>query len=244
VSGDGSVNYLTETALRAIPTQPNFYMDEQASASLVVQVFDRGLPAAAGTPVAMFGAPSTTAFTAATTGPGGGCAFPYTAPADGSIEVFIFVPGANPQPPAQVITQTTTYMTVRALPLDDDIGQLEPNFENVYRNVLAKWHALAPCMDNWLRLDDEEQVRAYAPVLLRLTAPESFESFRYMPVTRDMTQGERTLLYAFLGEEKGAQPAAEAAPEGRTAAEHESLGAAAGGGRVDYHALSRKLRNH
>jgi hypothetical protein len=35
-------------------------------------------------------------------------------------------------------------------------------------------------------------------VLRRLTDNANFEAFRFMPVTRDMTAGERALLYAFL----------------------------------------------
>ena len=34
--------------------------------------------------------------------------------------------------------------------------------DNVYGYVLANWHALAPCMDNWLNLGNEAQVIAYA----------------------------------------------------------------------------------
>jgi hypothetical protein len=42
------------------------------------------------------------------------------------------------------------------------------------------------------------QVRAKAALLKRLTDPANFESFLFMPVTRDMTRGERDLLYKFL----------------------------------------------
>ena len=35
-------------------------------------------------------------------------------------------------------------------------------------------------------------------MIKRLTDPAHFEDFRFMPVTRDMTAGERTLLYKFL----------------------------------------------
>ena len=57
---------------------------------------------------------------------------------------------------------------------------------------------MATRMDNWLRLDDPAQVKAYAGVLKKLTDPSNFEAFRFMPVTRDMTQGERTLFWNFL----------------------------------------------
>ncbi|MEA3046662.1 MAG: hypothetical protein QOJ53_994, partial [Sphingomonadales bacterium] len=82
---------------------------------------------------------------------------------------------------------------------DADTAALDPTWDNVYRAVLSKWHALAPCMDNWLDLGNEAQVRAYAPLLRTLTDPADFEAFRFMPVTRDMTAGERALLYNFLG---------------------------------------------
>ena len=58
-------------------------------------------------------------------------------------------------------------------------------------------------LDNWLKLDDSAQVLAYAAIVKRLTDPANFESFRFMPVTRDMSRGERTLLYNFLNTAPG-----------------------------------------
>jgi len=76
--------------------------------------------------------------------------------------------------------------------------------------VLANWNAMAPCMDNWLMLDNPAQVKAHAHVLKRLTDPANFESLRFMPVTRDMSMGQRALLYRFLdatpGGTAGKQP--------------------------------------
>jgi hypothetical protein len=57
---------------------------------------------------------------------------------------------------------------------------------------------MAPCIDNWLRLNDPAQIKSFAPMLKKLTDPAAFENFRYMPVTRDLTAGARTLLYKFL----------------------------------------------
>jgi hypothetical protein len=68
----------------------------------------------------------------------------------------------------------------------------------VFANVLANWNAMAPCMDNWLDLADPDQVKAFGASLKRHTDPANFESYVYMPVTRDMTVGQRALLYAFL----------------------------------------------
>jgi hypothetical protein len=53
-------------------------------------------------------------------------------------------------------------------------------------------------MDNWPPLEDEAQIKFRANLLKCLTDPGRFEEVRYMPVTRDMTAGERTLLYKFL----------------------------------------------
>jgi hypothetical protein len=212
--------YLAETALRAIPTQPNLYIDEQQNVTTNVQVFDRGVPAGAGVQVSMVGAPSATVLSVAKTDAKGVATLAYQGPVYGAVEGFVLLPGDNPALPSSIDPQVTTYMYIRSLSLDDTIGELAPSWENVYTHVLAKWHALAPCMDNWLDLGSEAQVKAYAPVLARLTDPAAFENFRYMPVTRDMTQGERILLYNFLGVTPPAPPlraalaseAAEAAP--------------------------------
>jgi hypothetical protein len=53
-------------------------------------------------------------------------------------------------------------------------------------------------MDNWLRLDDPVQVKSCAALLRRLTDPAHFEDYLFMPVTRDMTAGERRLLWKYL----------------------------------------------
>jgi len=57
---------------------------------------------------------------------------------------------------------------------------------------------MAPCMDNWLQLNDPVQVKTHAAAIKRLTDPAAIETYRFMPVTRDMSAGERTLLYKFL----------------------------------------------
>jgi hypothetical protein len=53
-------------------------------------------------------------------------------------------------------------------------------------------------MDSWLDLKDPNQIKAYAPIIKRLTDPASFEHYRYMPIVRDLSPGQRTLLYKFL----------------------------------------------
>ncbi len=44
----------------------------------------------------------------------------------------------------------------------------------------------------------QEALLAYAHILKALTDLSAFEDYRFMPVTRDMSQGMRTLLYKYL----------------------------------------------
>ena len=71
-------------------------------------------------------------------------------------------------------------------------------------------------MDNWLRLDDPAQVKAYAALLKLLTNSANFEHFRFMPVTRDMSADERTLLLKFLDAPDDATAAKPVTPQTRS----------------------------
>jgi hypothetical protein len=208
---DGSV-LLAETALRAVPTMPNIYLDEGNKTTLPVQVLDRGKPAAAGITVTMTNPDSATA--ASVTGQTdaqGIVTFPISG-TTGEIEGFVLTPGQGAPAPQQIDPQSTTYVYVRTLPADANIAALEPTWDNVQHYVLRNWQAMAPCMDNWLDLGNPDQVKSFAPMLHKLTAKESFEAFRFMPVTRDMTAGQRTLLYAFLDGTRPLALAAKAPP--------------------------------
>ncbi|MDB5581520.1 MAG: hypothetical protein JWR80_6696 [Bradyrhizobium sp.] len=192
---------LAEQALRAIPLEPNFYVDQGDTAQAQVRVYDRGAPVGAGIQVTMaeLGSLENNPPTATTDGDGI-ATFPLKTSVP-AVVGLIFQPGANPVlpiTPANFDPQIFTYMYLRVLPADDQFATMEPSWKNVHDNVLSYWEAMAPCMDNWLRLGDEAQVRAYAEVIKKLTDPDYFERFRYMPVTRDLTRGQRTLLYNFL----------------------------------------------
>lgn len=205
VQADGTV-LLTELPLRALPTTPNLYRDQEIGGvtTTTFQVYDRGQPAAEGITVNIYPI-------SADGGSITGAPVPVTTDANGVITydvqisdpgVSAFVPSCYPTDvPVQcqgIDTQVNPYMYVRVHPADADIATLSPTWDNVYCKVLSNWNAMAPCMDNWLRLDDPKQIKAYASVLKRLTDPANFEDFRFMPVTRDMTPGQRALLYAFL----------------------------------------------
>ena len=223
----GGTPLLAELALRAIPATPNLYLDQGESVTAAFQVYDRGRPAASIVPVSLFktdasgGNPANPAHV--TTDANGVLSIPLTAASDG-IAAFVPSLSAADQPTNGIDPQVNTYMYVRMRPADAALAALEPTWNNVYVNVLANWNAMAPCMDNWLKLDDPAQVKAYALILKRLTHPANFEDFRFMPVTRDMSAGQRTLLYKFLDalhdehDEKGPKPAAQE-PHGRSFAE-------------------------
>jgi hypothetical protein len=87
------------------------------------------------------------------------------------------------------------FTATRVTSADEVIAAMEPTWGNVYKNVLIDWHALAPCMDNWLNLDDEEQLRSMAGIVKVLPSRDAFDRYRYMPVTRGMSAGQRTLLH-------------------------------------------------
>ena len=198
---DGTV-LLSESggALRAIPGDPNLYIDEGETVTSRVQLLDRGKPAGAGIQVTLglVGA-STPAVQTAMTDGDGVATFDFSG-ATGNVEAYVLMTGDHPviPTPDQLNPQVYNYMYVRTLGADRAKAQLPPTWENVYANVLINWHAMAPCMDNWLDLGDPDQVRNYGSLLKRLTAKDYFEGYRYMPVTRDLTAGERTLLYRFL----------------------------------------------
>jgi hypothetical protein len=194
---DGTV-LLAEAALRAIPAMPNTYLDQDDTTDLEVLVLNRGRPADAGIPVIMADPNSSTAASVVrATNAQGIATFPL-AGTTGQVEGFVFAAGQGASVPEGVDPQSTTYVFIRTLPADDDIAHLPPTWDNVHRFVLRNWQAMAPCMDNWLDLGNPDQIRSFAPVLRRLTDKANFEAFRFMPVTRDMTAGQRALLYAFL----------------------------------------------
>jgi hypothetical protein len=195
---DGTV-LLADAAMRAIPATPNTYLDQGETTDLDVLVLDRGRPAGAGIPVVMANLNSSTTASVTRATDAQGIATFTLAGISGQVESFVLVPGEGAPLPQGVDPQTTTYVFVRTLPADDDIAQLAPTWDNVHRYVLRDWEAMAPCTDNWLNLGDPDQMKSFAPMLRRLTDRANFEWFRFMPVTRDMTAGQRSLLYAFLG---------------------------------------------
>lgn len=203
----GNVQFAEET-WRVVPFDPNFYTHEGQPATAKVRLYKNGRPSDAGVTVVMSvmtpsGCPGAPHVGVKTDGAGWA---EFTLPTSpGSVTGYVFRAQPNPNRPpinpggfGAFDPMIWTYMYHRILPADADIAAMEPTWENVHGHVLANWQAMAPCMDNWLDLGDEQQMKAYAGIVKKLTDPANFEAFRYMPVTRDLTEGQRSLLWRFL----------------------------------------------
>jgi hypothetical protein len=214
--GDGGgTTYLTEQALRAIPCDPNLYINAGDTPTTKVLVLNKGVPAGSGVNVAMeLDSPSVAQSTTVSTDSDSMAVFDVQG-AQGQVQGFVLQP--DPDGSAGAINpQATTYMYIRTLADPGPFqGPTPPaaTWDNVYNFCLANWNAMAPCMDNWLDLKSEAEVKAYAPIIKKLTDPNNFESYRFMPVTRDMTPGERDLLYRFLDGDQAKPTALKALPE-------------------------------
>jgi hypothetical protein len=192
---------LEEEAFRAVPLEPNLYLEQSKSAQVSFQVYEHGQAVGAGISlqVNQMSADGSSIVSSSQLTTGGDGQVHVSLPAKDP-GITAYVPSFTPAdaPSSGLKTQLNTYMYVRVLPANESIAALAPTWPNVYKYVLANWNAMAPCMDNWLRLDDPAQMRAYATIVKRLTSPANFESFRFMPITRDMSAGMRSLLYRWL----------------------------------------------
>jgi hypothetical protein len=194
---------LEEEAIRALPHAPNFYLDQGDPSEAYFHVYQHGVSAGSGVSFRlnqMSADGSTVESTIPMITDATGVAKVSLSAAKPGITAYVpsFTPAEVPAPPNGLSTQINTYMYVRVLPADPNIAALPPTWPNVYAYVLSNWNAMAPCMDNWLRLDDPAQIREYTAILKRLTARSAFEHYRFMPITRDMSAGMRSLLYAWL----------------------------------------------
>lgn len=187
-----------EQPLRAIATLGNLYTEQNLPTTLGVQLYNRGVKGGAGVQINVSCLDGNVTFDQTFTTDGSGMIFVTLDTSKGNVYGLTFNPGRSTAIGQNFNTLTDTYAYVRVLPADAQLATMPPTWDNVFNNVLANWKAMAPCMDNWLDLEDEAQVRAYGPLIKRLTDRTAFEQFRYMPITRDLTPGMRTLLYKFL----------------------------------------------
>ncbi len=212
-SADGSV-LLTEQPLTVVADPPNVYLEEGGEARVTLRALLRGRTPGAPVSVTLVEDTGSLPVIDVETDSDGTVAVSIESGPPGSW-TRILVPWQGQQPPLPpgLDTDQSEYVVLRTLPADDDIAALEPTFDNVHQFVLRDWEALAPCMDNWLLLGDEQQCRTYARLIRRLTSQDRFDGYGYMPVTRDLTRGQRTLLHRWCDAVTGDAPVRpEAAP--------------------------------
>jgi len=192
-SSDGSKTYLHEIPLRAIPDVPNKYLNANQTGQVKVQVYNKGIPVGAGVTVTaeleyIYKTGTKGATVSATTDSTGIVAF-NVGSSTGCVQGFLLKVDPFDMAWNQVRVLPENYLTAE---------QQVPTWNNVYEHILKSWKAMAPCMDNWLDLADENQVLTYADKIKSLTDPNNFEMFLFMPVTRDMPDWQRLMLYNFL----------------------------------------------
>ena len=210
---DGSA-LLTEQPLTVVADPPNVYVDENGEARVSLRALLRGRPPGAPVSVTLVDDSGTLPVIDVETGGDGTVTVPIESGPPGSwTRILVPWQGQQPPLPGGLDTDLNEYVFIRTLPLDGDIADLEPTWANVYQFVLRDWEALAPCMDNWLRLGDEQQVRTHAALVRRLTGEDRFDHYGYMPVTRDLTRGQRTLLHRWCDAVTGDAPVPVPVPE-------------------------------
>jgi hypothetical protein len=206
----GRTALLTEQALAASCDDCNVYLDQDDSRTLVIRVRERGERPSR--PLSVLVATYAQAeegivFSGVMT------VLPVSQDGTASLQVrgeqagcrhlgyTVFDGGAIPVPPATLPLATADFTSVRTLPFDDELEETTPDealtFDFVYTTILSTYDAIAPRMSNILDLADAAAVRTFARRILEVVDPALFESSRYMPVTRDLSRGRRTLLRRF-----------------------------------------------
>jgi hypothetical protein len=192
---------LTEQRLTVFADRPNVYLEQGETATVELRVLEAGGPPSAPVSISVVEPTSPLPPVVLQTDADGAATLELDATRAGSW-TYILLPwrGQAPARPARLNPELMEYVTLRVTPDDAAIAGLAPTWENVYAQVFRDFEALAPCMDNWLRLGDEQQARAYAPLIRTLTSRERFDDYRYMPVTRELSRGQRTLLHNWCDE--------------------------------------------
>lgn len=146
--------------------------------------------------------------------------------ASAGLPVLMFYPfqaGTTlPQPQQEFDTQAipsgvSFYTTIRVLSFDDDFVDRFINIWNsppapakpydpanawnfVYNNILYLYDMIFPVMLRFVPLGDRQRVEAAIDQVLTLIAPSYFaESTLAMPITRDLSEGKRTVLQLWGG---------------------------------------------
>ncbi|MGI9604494.1 MAG: hypothetical protein ACR2QE_21620 [Acidimicrobiales bacterium] len=225
---------ITEQSLTAVVEPPNVYLEGADRASVVVQILRHGVPVTEQIRVQVaevqrsIPAPAPQMqLQVVDTDAQGRVRLTFSSDGSTSLQVYpgssqwVLTPfeGSAPAAPTSTDNARDCYVATRVTPADDDIAALPPTWANVYQHVLIDWHALAPCMDNWLPLGNEAECRRMAAVIKALTSVDHFDNFDYMPVTRGMTKGQRTLLHKWCDDTAPPGPATALITEDATTTE-------------------------
>lgn len=188
------------------------YLDEGETRHIKVTVLQRGAPATLGVILHVFQYDMGRRFVAAlpplTLDGSGSAMFEVKAQAPG-FHSYVFVAadaGAPaPVPPQQLSSKLSFHLNVRTLPFDDALerstGDHQLSWDWVYANVLAFWDIQNPVMARRSGpainrpLHDRAIMEWMTGLIRSVTSRNAIESFRYMPVTRDLSDGKRRLLH-------------------------------------------------
>lgn len=191
----------------------DIYLDEGETASVLIRVMDRGVPAEAGTRVqvaeydgtseALVGVVSDLVVDAS-----GEARLQIPAALEPGFRIFVFdayqAGDTASAPRGEYNRSSDFHVMVRALPFDDALEQNTPDSQLtwswIYENVLAVFGVLNPVMARTSNpainrpLHDRATVEAHAARVKAVVHKGSIESSTYMPVTRDLSRGKRRLL--------------------------------------------------
>jgi len=218
---------LRETTYHVAIDEPGLYLEAGQTKAVDLHLFEQGQPAPAAVTVQLF---DTTNFNKNNTEqipvpaqpveparsavvienmaagrdqievPAGGVLTLHLAAKRAGTCLIRFLPQGRRNFPLPRSFNTSFFMTVRVLPADAEVANLEPTFDNVYRHVLRYYYLLFPAMDRYftdegVRFDfsDEASMQAYAPDIFDRIQTD-WHSAKYMPPTRDLSAGKRRLL--------------------------------------------------
>ncbi len=126
---------------------------------------------------------------------------------------YPYLPGQTPPPPLGTFNEALTAMftSIRVLSFDDAFVDQFVQLWNttfdpakawdfVYSNILYLYDMIFPVMLQFVPLGDRQRVEGAIDQVLALVAPTYFpESTLAMPITRDLSQGKRTVLELWGG---------------------------------------------
>ena len=90
----------------------------------------------------------------------------------------------------------TYFANVWVLPTDDysTVNDSELTFQLLYEEVLKYYYLFYPSMNTYIKFSDENKLKFKAQFVRERIDAKFFESWSYMPRTRELSAGKRQLL--------------------------------------------------